>query len=193
MFISPINLCFLYLLITYYAVCFKRNYRFICWFETNSIALHLNTMEGNKIINTVTNLFRGADDRDWPLIESILAPVVTLDYSSMNGFGPAELSPAQIVDNWASFLPGFDKTDHRVSAFKVQLNGKMADVFYSTVASHFLGDQVWVVTANYHTKLAKYDDTWLITYHKIDFESQSGNANLPKQAHQVIADRKAVQ
>lgn len=148
-------------------------------------------MEGNKIIKAVTNLFKGADDRDWALIESLLAPVVTLDYSSMNGFGPADISPAEIVANWESFLPGFDKTDHHLSAFKVQLNGRVADVFYSTVADHFIGDQVWTVTANYHTKLAKHEDTWLINYHKIDFESQSGNTNLPKQAHQVIADRKS--
>lgn len=150
-------------------------------------------MEGNKIINTVTNLFKGADDRDWALIESTLAPVVMVDYSSMSGLGPIELSPAQVVDNWASFLPGFDKTNHQLSAFRVQLNGKVADVFYGAVADHYLNDEVWTVRANYHTQLAKHDDTWLITYHKVNFESHSGNVNLPKQAHQVIADRRAVQ
>ncbi|WP_184545319.1 nuclear transport factor 2 family protein [Mucilaginibacter sp. FT3.2] len=150
-------------------------------------------MEGNKIIKVVNDLFKGADSHNWELIQSILAPVVTLDYSSMNGFGPADLSPMQIVANWVAFLPGFDRTNHRLSAFRVQINGKAADVFYSTVADHFIDDQVWSVTANYHTKLAKHDDSWLINYHKIDFESQSGNVNLPKQAHQVIADKKSKQ
>jgi hypothetical protein len=148
-------------------------------------------MEGTKVLAAVTNVFKGADTHDWGLVQSVLAQKVMLDYSSMNGLGPLELSPVEVTNNWETFLPGFDRTHHQLSAFRVQLNGSVADVYYSTVADHFIGDDVWTVTATYHTKLIKEDGTWLVNYHKINFENQTGNANLPKRAHEILAERKA--
>ncbi len=159
--------------------------------ETNSIALHLNTMEGTKVLAAVTNVFKGADTHDWCLVQSVLAPKVMLDYSSMNGLGPVELSPKEVTNNWEMFLPGFDRTHHQLSAFRVQLNGTVADVHYSAVADHFIDNDVWTVTATYHTRLIKEDGVWLVNYHKINYENQTGNVNLPKRAHEVLAERKA--
>lgn len=146
-------------------------------------------MEGQKIVTAITNLFKGADTHDWELVQSVLAPSVFLDYTSMRG-GEAEVqTPEQIIASWASFLPGFDKTHHQLSSFKVQLHGAEADAHYSTTADHFIGDEIWTVIATYHTKLVKQGDKWLINYHKINYDRQSGNSSLPKLAHQNIANR----
>ncbi|MDR6942521.1 nuclear transport factor 2 family protein [Mucilaginibacter pocheonensis] len=139
-------------------------------------------MEGNKIIEAITNLFKGTDERDWELVKSVMAKNVLLDYTSMAGGEPGILTPAEIVDLWASFLPGFDTTHHQLSEFRVRLHGIEADVDYVGKADHFIGNEVWTISGTYQTKLEKQNGTWLITYLKLNYDRQSGNTSLPKQA-----------
>ncbi|SDF61066.1 hypothetical protein SAMN05216464_12189 [Mucilaginibacter pineti] len=145
--------------------------------------------EGPKIVAAITNLFKGADARDWELVQSVMAPSVFVDYTSMKGGEAETQTPEQVVAGWADFLPGFDSTNHQLSSFKVQLHGHEAEAQYSTTADHFIGSEVWTVIATYQTKLVKENSKWLINYHKINYDRQSGNTSLPKMAHQIIADR----
>ena len=111
-----------------------------------------------------------------------MAKNVLLDYTSMAGGEPGILTPAEIVDLWASFLPGFDTTHHQLSEFRVRLHGNEADVDYVGKADHFIGNEVWTISGTYQTKLEKQNGTWLITYLKLNYDRQSGNTSLPKQA-----------
>src|SRR5258708_32766491 len=110
-------------------------------------------MEGHKIIQAVTDLFKGADERDWQKVRNVMADNVLLDYTSMTGVEPGMVTPVQITDAWASFLPGFDKTDHQLSEFRVKLHGNEADVYYIGKADHFIGDEVWTISGTYQTQL----------------------------------------
>ena len=159
-------------------------------FETNSIALHLNTMEGQKITQAIATLFKGIDDRDWSLGLTVLAKEVFLDYSSMNNTEPSVYNHEQVINAWESFLTGFDKTEHQLSEFKVQLHDKEADVFYVGKADHFIGDEVWTTIGTYNTKLEKQNGKWLIVYHQINHDRQSGNTSLAKLAHQNVLARR---
>jgi hypothetical protein len=147
-------------------------------------------MEGQKIIQAIINLFDGADERDWKKVQDVMADNVLLDYTSMTGVEPGMVTPVQITDAWASFLPGFDKTDHQLSEFRVKLHGNEADVYYIGKADHFIGDEVWTISGTYQTKLEKQNDTWLITYLKLNYDKQSGNTALPQRAKQNVIDRK---
>jgi hypothetical protein len=139
-------------------------------------------MEGHKIIQAVTDLFKGADERDWQKVRNVMADNVLLDYQSMTGIEPGMQTPVQITDAWESFLPGFDKTDHQLSEFRVKIHGNEADVDYIGKADHFIGEEVWTISGNYQTRLVKQNDTWLITYLRLNYDKQSGNTALPQQA-----------
>ncbi|HEY9195769.1 MAG TPA: nuclear transport factor 2 family protein [Mucilaginibacter sp.] len=148
-------------------------------------------MEGQKIIQAVTNLFKGADERDWQLVLSVLADEVFLDYSSMNGVEPSVHTHQQVIDAWADFLPGFDSTNHQLSEFKIQLHGNEADLFCLGKADHYIDDQVWTIYGSYHTKLRKQDGKWLIVCHKLNYDRQTGNTSLPRLAQEnVLAAKK---
>jgi hypothetical protein len=139
-------------------------------------------MEGQKIIQTVTDLFSGADERDWQKVQRVMADNVLLDYKSMTGIEPGMQTPVQITDAWASFLPGFDKTHHQLSEFRVKLHGNEADVDYVGKADHFIDDEVWTISGTYQTKLEKQKGVWLITYLRLNYDKQSGNTALPQRA-----------
>ena len=72
-----------------------------------------------SIASTITRLFAGVDKRDWRQVESTMDDKVLLDYTSMAGGTPAWLTPRQITDAWAAFLPGFDRTHHQLSDFEI--------------------------------------------------------------------------
>jgi hypothetical protein len=143
-------------------------------------------MENDKVIQSIKNLFAGADERNWPKVQSVMAKTVLLDYTSMTGGSPSTQTPEQITDAWAAFLPGFDKTHHQLSGFKTKLNGNIAHVHYTGKADHVIGNEVWTVEGNYDTDLQKENSNWLVTKHKFNFARQSGNTNLPAMATKII-------
>ena len=146
-------------------------------------------MEVEKIIQSIADLFAGADERNWQKVRSVMANTVLLDYTSMAGGNPATLTPQQITDAWAAFLPGFDKTHHQLSGFEVDVKGDMATAHYAGKADHLIGEETWTVEGTYDTGLQKDNGQWLIVSHKLNFIKQSGNTNLPAQATQIIKQR----
>lgn len=139
-----------------------------------------------QIIQQIKKLFSAVDVRDWQKAMSVMDDSVRLDYSSMNGNPPADLSPRQITDAWAAFLPGFDQTKHQVSGFKMQALSVTATVHFKGEAQHWIGSESWGVTGTYEVILSRSDETWLITSMKFNFESQSGNTALPELAQERI-------
>ena len=146
-------------------------------------------METEKIKQSISDLFAGADERNWQKVQSVMANTVLLDYTSMVGGDPATLTPQQIAGAWAAFLPGFDKTYHQLSAFEVNVNGATATAHYSGKADHFIGNETWTVEGTYDTELQKEDDEWRVTKHKLNFTAHSGNTNLPAKATEIINAR----
>jgi ketosteroid isomerase-like protein len=156
-------------------------------------------MENERIIQTVSNLFGGVDERNWQKVENTLAERVLLDYTSMSGGQPAQLTPTQITDAWAAFLPGFDRTNHQLSQIEVKGQGNAASLHYFGKAEHFIGKEVWIVEGSYDTELIKENGNWLISSHRLNFFKQSGNTGLPamatermKNVHLTEQNRKVV-
>ncbi len=74
--------------------------------ESNSQTKNSNKLEKEKIIQTISSIFIGADERNWQKVQIAMAKNVLLDYTSMVGGNPATQKPQQITDAWAAFLPG---------------------------------------------------------------------------------------
>jgi hypothetical protein len=143
-----------------------------------------------EIINTVKNLFSGADERDWGKVQATLADEVLLDYSALSGSPASTLTPGEIITAWKGLLPGFDRTHHQPDYFTVKEDDDKAIVHYFAKADHFLGNDTWTVEANYDTKLEKAKDGWKITSHRIFNVKQSGNTALPAKAMEVVKNKR---
>jgi hypothetical protein len=136
-------------------------------------------MENKKIIEAITTIFKGADEHNWKSIESVMSDMVLLDYTSFVGGEPAALSPKQITESWAGFLPGFDKTHHQLSNFNITIENDVAHITYKGKADHFIGEEAWTVEGTYETELINSNANWLVTKLKFNFEKQSGDMGFP--------------
>jgi ketosteroid isomerase-like protein len=135
----------------------------------------------NIIIKQVTKIFQGADERNWQKVSDVMYKHVMLDYSSMTGSPASLLTPEQITSAWAAFLPGFDRTNHKLSNFKVQVKNEVASVNYLGTADHFYNAKVWTVEGSYTTQLKLINDNWLVTAHTFHFKQQFGDTTLAKE------------
>lgn len=136
-----------------------------------------NKME-KLIIEQVTKVFQGADERNWQKVAAVMDKHVMLDYSSMTGSPASLLTPDQITSAWAAFLPGFDRTNHKLFDFKVQVKNELASVSYLGTADHFYHAKVWTVEGSYTTQLKLINDNWLVTAHTFHFKQQVGDTTL---------------
>jgi hypothetical protein len=118
-----------------------------------------NDMEKEKIIQTITNIFSGSDERNWQKVEASMAEQVLLDYTSMAGGNPVSLSPRQITDSWKTILPGFGSTHHQIGNFTMDVQASKATAHFHGLALHYLpnesGDDYWVVIGTYEYALSK--------------------------------------
>jgi fermentation-respiration switch protein FrsA (DUF1100 family)/ketosteroid isomerase-like protein len=147
-------------------------------------------MEQQNIINTVTAIFNGSDERNWDKVERSFANEVLLDYTSMAGGTPSKLSPHQITTAWKTILPGFQSTHHQVGNFTVDVKGNIATVRNHGLALHYLpnptGNNVWVVVGTYDFTMTKSGDAWRVASMKFNLQKQDGNLSLPALAQQNV-------
>lgn len=158
--------------------------------QNNLQTKNSSKMEKEKIIQAITNIFNGADEHNWNKIQKAMAENVLLDYASLSGNPAATLPSKQIIETWKGFLPGFDKTHHQLSNFKVTQNANMASVHYDGKADHFISKEVWTVEGTYDAEVLKTSNIWVVTKLKFNLSKQSGNTNLPAQAIQIINNKK---
>lgn len=145
-------------------------------------------METFKIIETVNKLFIGADEKNWKMVSSVFNDKVWLDYTSMTGGEPAELTSGQIIDSWKASLPGFDKIHHQLGNYIVTIEADVIKVFCYVTATHYLkndsGNNVWVAVGTYNLELKTVGLVQKITKMKFNLKFMDGNLDLPKLAQE---------
>jgi hypothetical protein len=162
--------------------------------ETNRKQTHQMTKPGNmdarEIIETVNKLFISVDNRDWKNVKAIFNDTVLLDYTSMAGGQPAQLSSDQIIDSWKSVLPGFDKTHHQLGNYIIDTDSQVAKVFCYGTATHYLANEsknnLWTVVGSYDLELQTVRETWRVTKMKLNLKYIDGNTELPKIAQEKL-------
>lgn len=119
-----------------------------------------------------------ADSHNFEALEKLYADEVTVDYTSLAG-GEVELkSPQALMTQWASVLPGFDRTRHAVSNIRVELDGGIATATADVVADHYVGQLFWQVTGDYRYVLSKAINGWQITSHTFNLKGETGTRDV---------------
>jgi hypothetical protein len=143
-------------------------------------------MDSLGVIEAVNKLFIYVDNREWEKVMSIFYNTVLLDYTSMAGGVPADLSSRQIIDSWKGVMPGFDKTHHQLGNYLTEGDSLVHKVFCYGTATHYLanesGNNIWTVVGSYDFQLKKYDGVWRVTMMKFNLKYIDGNKQLPVMA-----------
>ncbi|WP_251016415.1 nuclear transport factor 2 family protein [Streptomyces sp. ISL-99] len=100
-----------------------------------------------------------ADQREGERLAGVFAEKVTLDYTSLAGGEPAELTPAEIVAAWTSALGGYDATQHLITNHLVDIEGDTAVCTAAFQATHRLatphGSPLWTLGGTYRFGLVR--------------------------------------
>ena len=156
------------------------------------VGLPLKAQDMNKkeqIISVVESIFEGTDERNWTKVEAAFASSVKLDYTSMAGGEPADLTPQQITGAWSGILPGFDNTRHMVHHFELIENANGISVKHDGTANHYLNGSVWTVVGNYEHQLVQEAGQWKVTAMKFNMEFIDGDTDLPRLASEKVAGK----
>jgi ketosteroid isomerase-like protein len=148
------------------------------------------TPDEAAVASTVESVATFADRGEFEALERLYAPEVEVDYSSLSGGKPEVKSAAALMTQWASVLPGFDRTRHTISNVKVRLNGTAtATATADVVADHWIGSQHWQVSGHYDYRLLKDGRNWRITAHKFTLSGERGSRDAFGPASQAAAAR----
>ena len=131
------------------------------------------------IVESVATL---ADKENFDSLEKLYADEVEVDYTSAFG-GEVELkSPQALMIQWASTLPGFDRTRHKISNIETVVNGNNATATADVVANHYLDEMFWQITGSYEYSLVKEDEQWTIAQMTFIAESEKGDRDIINEA-----------
>ncbi|MGB3533289.1 MAG: nuclear transport factor 2 family protein [Microcoleaceae cyanobacterium] len=133
------------------------------------------------IIESVATL---ADKGNFESLEKLYAPEVEVDYTSAFG-GETELkSPQALMTQWASSLPGFDRTRHEISNIKTEVEGNTATATADVTADHYLNEMFWQIEGRYEYSLIKQDQQWIIDKMTFIKDMEQGSRDIINKAIQ---------
>lgn len=145
-----------------------------------------------EAIQAVTAIFVAADVHDWDSLRSRLADRVRLDWTSLNGGEPADLSGDQVTEGWRTLLGAFEVTHHQLGNFLVdEIDGNRARLRFYGTATHILHvpgqDSRWVLGARYDAVLRHDPGGWRATDLTLTAVWGEGNQNLLTAAAEKAA------
>lgn len=133
-------------------------------------------------LDAVVDFFAAIDARDWSAARALMSAPFHLDYASFGGGEPEDLEPDAVLDRWKTVLPGFERTDHRLSGLDVTTDGDAAIVAAGIVAIHAIDARVWTLTGSYRVSLARAGEGWTLSGIEFRYDSQSGSQELLGEA-----------
>ena len=141
-------------------------------------------IDRTRIIEIVSQLFIGTDNRDWALVRRCLAPSVLFDMSSLGGGPPRQMTPDEIIAGWDAGLKPIASVHHQAANHLVKVAGRHAEAFCYGIAVHYLPDQpkgnTRTFVGSYDFAFVKSAGTWAIEGFRFNLKFIDGNADLGK-------------
>ena len=133
----------------------------------------------HTIVESVANL---ADTGNFESLEKLYAQEVEVDYTSAFEGEVGLKSPQALMTQWASSLPGFDRTRHQISNVETKIRGNKATATADVTANHYLDKMFWQITGSYEYGLVKEDGQWVINKMTFLVESEQGSRDVIDKA-----------
>jgi hypothetical protein len=135
-----------------------------------------------RIRQTVLAVPTLVDIRLLDVIPALFAPRVRVDYTSLWGGSPQDMSPTELVAGWRSLVPGFDATWHEISDIQCSIDGDRASVRCQVSANHWLGGELWRPRGVYEYDLVRSSDRWRISLMRFVLAEEIGRRSLTDEA-----------
>jgi hypothetical protein len=117
-----------------------------------------------EIVELVDAIFDTVDAKDWEAVGALFEDRVTVDFTSLDGGEPAEISSAQLVDGWRQGLHARKKSFHLVGHHRIDVNGDTAMAAVKGYAYNVLDDELgggmWEVWGAYRIPLRRAAGGW---------------------------------
>lgn len=111
-------------------------------------------------------------------IESLLAPEITVDYSSLWGGEPQRMTPGALMDAWRGLVPGFDATRHELGPITASVADGHATAHAPVDARHWLDGRFWRVAGTYDWTLERQSGGWRIASMTFTLARETGEREL---------------
>lgn len=137
-----------------------------------------------RVVETITGLFVGTDNRDWAVVRECLADKVLLDMSSLGAGAAGTLPAQQIVDAWDEGLRPLQAMHHQAGNFLVNVDGDVAEAFCYGIASHYLPNpsgrniRTFVGSYEFHLQRDAACGRWRIDRLRFNLKYIDGNPDL---------------
>ncbi|MEM8696326.1 MAG: nuclear transport factor 2 family protein [Pseudomonadota bacterium] len=123
-----------------------------------------------------------ADRGEFDRLETLFAPEVRVDYSSLSGEPVSRRAASALLTDWAELLPGFDRTHHAISNIAVTLSAAEAEATADISATHWIGTDVWQVDGRYDYRLTRDGDDWRIVAMTFTLIGEAGSRAVTARA-----------
>jgi pimeloyl-ACP methyl ester carboxylesterase len=139
----------------------------------------MNTPRDRAAIDeTIHNIGRAADLRQWETVRASFASRVVLDYGT-----PELLTPDEIIARWQPLLSAFDSTEHIVSDVQIELvEPARALARASFRATHHLrgapGGELWTLSGRYEWEVLEESSGWKVSRMRMIPGASTGNEAL---------------
>ena len=138
------------------------------------------------ITDVVNRYATGLDRRDWPLLRSIFADEIDMEYSSV-GIKPGRYFADKWVRNSEVLFAGFGATQHTLTNHTIEIDGDKAHCVVYMRAEHFIedvapADNRWTIGGYYTVDLTRVSQTWRIHTMGLYMTWQTGNRQLSNLA-----------
>jgi hypothetical protein len=141
----------------------------------------LSRLDEILIQRTVLAMICDVDLMQLDAAEQLFAPEIEVDYTSLWGGSPANMSAAELVGSWKTLLPGFDATWHELGEISVRVNGSTADASCTVAARHWIDGAVWLPKGRYEFGLTKKTG-WRISKMRLIVTEEIGDRALAEKA-----------
>ncbi len=133
----------------------------------------------DEIIDLISNLGLLTDAREWSAVRGLFCEMVDVDYTSLNGGEPQQVSPADLVGGWSEMLDRLEATQHLIANHVVVADGDTATAAANVTATHVAhspsGGSRWVVGGRYDFGLRREDGGWRIAALTLTVAWATGN------------------
>jgi hypothetical protein len=96
----------------------------------------------NEIIRVIEAVFDTVDAKQFDDTEALFSEVVAVDFTSLNGGGPATMSRSELVEGWRQGLHPKKTSFHMVGHHRVDIQGDSAAATMEGYAFNLLDEDL---------------------------------------------------